>query len=165
MFAQSYARNLSRELERSPDRFRVVTGAPELLERLQAMQWNVAIATGGWRRLARLKLAAARISRDLLLATSDDSMDRHEIFRLAQLRAVERSGEPHSDVVLVGDGVWDVRVAAAHRWRFLGVGKGERAERLWAAGATVVVEHFGNLPETLSALETLEIGVCPRISP
>jgi phosphoglycolate phosphatase-like HAD superfamily hydrolase len=152
-FADAYAQALSSELQRAPDRFRVMQGAPALLDLLHRMQWDVAIATGAWRRLARLKLEAAGISEELLLATSDDAMDRREIFRLAQSRAVEKRGAPHSGTVLVGDGVWDVRVAAGHGWRFLGVGKGQRAERLRAEGATAVVEDFSDLVETLNLLQ------------
>jgi phosphoglycolate phosphatase-like HAD superfamily hydrolase len=55
--------------------------------------------------------------------------------------------------VLVGDGIWDVRVAGAHDWWFLGVGKAERAERLWAEGATAVVEDFADLSQVLELLD------------
>jgi phosphoglycolate phosphatase-like HAD superfamily hydrolase len=153
-FAEAYESALCRELQRAPHRFSVIRGVPSLLHRLFTEKWDVAIATGGWSRLARLKLTAARIPEDLLLASSDDSPDRSEIFHLAQERAAKRRGEVYAKTVLVGDGIWDVRVAAAHGWCFLGVGKEARAERLLAEGATAVVEDFSDLSGVLNLLES-----------
>jgi len=152
-FADAYESALCRELQHAPHRFSVVRGVPSLLKRLFTEKWDVAIATGGWSRLARLKLAATRIPEELLLASSDDSPDRSKIFHLAQERAAKRRGESYAKTVLVGDGIWDVRVAAAHGWCFLGVGKGDRSERLLAEGATAVVEDFLDLSRVLNLLE------------
>jgi phosphoglycolate phosphatase-like HAD superfamily hydrolase len=152
-FADAYESALCRELQHAPHRFSVVRGVPSLLKRLFTEKWDVAIATGGWSRLARLKLAAARIPEELLLASSDDSPNRSEIFQLAQERAAKRHGEFYSRIVLVGDGIWDVRVAATNSWCFLGVGKEARAERLLAEGATAVVKDFSDLSRVLDLLE------------
>lgn len=152
-FADAYEFNLSRELQRAPHRFSVIRGVPSLLDRLFAEKWDIAIATGGWSRLARIKLTAARIPEELLLASSDDSPNRSEIFQLAQERAAKRHGEFYSRIVLAGDGIWDVRVASTHGWCFLGVGKEARAERLLAEGATAVVEDFSDLSRVLDLLE------------
>jgi phosphoglycolate phosphatase-like HAD superfamily hydrolase len=153
-FAEAYESALCRELQRAPHRFSVVRGVPSLLDRLIDERWDVAIATGGWSRLARLKLRAARVPDELLLASSDDSPDRSEVFLFAQERAAKRRGEPYAKTVLVGDGIWDVRVAAAHGWCFLGVGKEARAKRLLAEGATAVVEDFSDLSRVLNLLES-----------
>ena len=40
------------------------------------------------------------------------------------------------------DGLWDARAAASLGWRFVGVGEGERAERLRAEGAVAVVSGY-----------------------
>lgn len=152
-FADAYESALHRELQHAPHRFSVIRGVPSLLNRLFAEKWDVAIATGGWSRLARMKLTAARIPEELLLASSDDSPDRSNIFLLAQERAAKRRERSYAKTVLVGDGIWDVRVAAAHGWCFLGVGKGDRAERLLAEGATAVVEDFLDLSGVLNLLE------------
>ena len=151
--ANAYEVALARELQAAPHRFSVIGGVPALLDHLFAARWDIAIATGGWSRLARLKLAAAHIPEALLLASSDDSYDRFEIFRLARDRAVQRRKSYHAKTVLVGDGTWDVQVAAAHGWCFLGVGKAQRAERLLAEGASAVVEDFSDLPRVLDLLQ------------
>jgi phosphoglycolate phosphatase-like HAD superfamily hydrolase len=151
--ANAYESALVSELRGAPHRFSVVSGVPALLDHLFAAKWDIAIATGGWSRPARLKLAAAHIPAELLLASSDDSQDRCEIFRLAQNRAASRLKASHSRTVLVGDGTWDVRVAAAHGWCFLGVGKGERARQLVAEGASAVVEDFSDLSRVFDLLQ------------
>lgn len=149
----TYASALIRELQSAPHRCIIVPGVPALLDHLVATQWDIAIATGGWSRTARLKLAAAHIPATWLLGSSDDSQDRAEIFRLAQRRAASRRKASHARTVLVGDGTWDVRVAAAHGWGFLGVGQGDRAKRLVAEGASAVVEDFSDLPLVLDVLQ------------
>ncbi|HYL99677.1 MAG TPA: HAD family hydrolase [Blastocatellia bacterium] len=154
----AYEAALVRELQRAPQKFRATPGAPALISRLLGDSWGVGIATGGWRRLARLKLSAAGIPGDFLLASSDDSHDRLEIFRIAHNRLSKSLGLPHSGrTVLVGDGIWDLRVACALGWSFLGVGKAERAARLKAEGASAVVEDFASLSEVLDLLQTCSV--------
>jgi len=149
----AYESELRRELEAAPQRFSAIKGAPEILERLIADGWNIAISTGGWRRTASLKLSTANIPLELLVATCDDSIDRFEIFRLARDRSFEKLKEPLEKTVIVGDGPWDVRVAAFHRWGFLGIGKGKNAERLLAAGASVVVEDYSDQKRVVDLLK------------
>jgi phosphoglycolate phosphatase-like HAD superfamily hydrolase len=58
-----------------------------------------------------------------------------------------------SRVVSLGDGVWDVRTAAELRLPFIGIGSGERAERLRDAGAETVLADLRDTNELLGALE------------
>lgn len=67
--------------------------------------------------------------------------DRVEIFRLAADRMRLRSHGARQ-IVLVGDGEWDVRVAQVLGWRFVGIGEGAKAERLRCAGAEHVICDF-----------------------
>jgi phosphoglycolate phosphatase-like HAD superfamily hydrolase len=133
---------LTRELEQDPSRFAAMPGAAPLLDCLRREGWDVAIATGGWGRMARLKLHAADLPVDLLLASSDDSQDRVEVFELAKRRADVIYRGVHERVVLIGDGLWDIHVAAQLGWALLGVGCGERGDRLRSGGANAVVDNF-----------------------
>jgi hypothetical protein len=63
-------------------------------------------------------------------------------------------GRDHERVVLIGDGIWDIRVAAHLGWSFLGVGLGERRARLERAGANVIVENFSDARDLLELLRT-----------
>jgi phosphoglycolate phosphatase-like HAD superfamily hydrolase len=50
-------------------------------------------------------------------------------------------------------GVWDVHAAQTLGIPFVGVGQGARAQRLRAAGASVVVADFTHIEATVAALE------------
>jgi len=141
-FVGRYEAALARELAQAPSRFAAMPGAAPLLDRLRREGWHVAIATGGWGRIARLKLRAADLPVDLLLASSDDSQDRVAVFELAKRRADVTYRGVHQRVVIIGDGIWDVYVAAHLGWAFLGVGCGERGDRLRSGGASAVVDNF-----------------------
>ncbi|HEY7213295.1 MAG TPA: HAD family hydrolase [Thermoanaerobaculia bacterium] len=151
-FVAAFETVLARELQRGSGGALAMPGVARLLERLAGTGWDVAFATGGWGRTARLKLRLAGLPVEPLLASSDDSPDRVEIFRLAGSRAAERAGAPHARRVLVGDGLWDVRVAARLGWPVLGVGRGEHAGRLREEGASAVVADFQDVEAVLGLL-------------
>jgi len=151
-FVARFEASLGLELRRAPERFRAIAGAPQLLGHLEEKGWRFAFATGGWGRTARLKLEAAGLPVASLLASSDDSHDRFEIFRLAESRAVASSGAPFARTILVGDGIWDVHVAARLGWSMVGVGSGQRATRLRSEGAGVVLSDFSDLERVSAAL-------------
>jgi phosphoglycolate phosphatase-like HAD superfamily hydrolase len=140
---------------RSASCFGPIPGARAFVRGLSEVGWAVAIATGGYGKSARYKLRAAGIEwAEHCMACSDDAVTREEILALAARRARERHGAGFQKVVSVGDGVWDVRAAAAVGFGFVGVGRGRRAEKLREAGAAVVVEDFSDLPTVLGALES-----------
>jgi phosphoglycolate phosphatase-like HAD superfamily hydrolase len=148
-FRAAFERALAAELERSGAQFREIPGAAKLLVHLEELGWSFAFATGGWAPTARLKLLAAQLPTSPLLASSNDSADRVTIFSLARSRASVRE-EP---TVLVGDGVWDVTVARALGWSFVGVGR-SRQGLLQTAGAQALVADFSDLQTVLAALRT-----------
>jgi len=152
---------LQAELAASPARFAPVAGAIGVLQDLSAAGWTTALATGGWGASARLKLAAAGVSTDdVPLVCADDALTREDLLRLALARATEQTRGGFERVVSVGDGVWDVRAAAAVGWPFVGVARGAQADRLRAAGADVVLPDLVDRSALLRALE--RAGV-PRV--
>ena len=167
-FVAGFEAALEDEMRRAARRILPLAGVTQLLERLAESEWDVAFATGGWGRTARLKLRAAGLPVEPLLASSDDSTNRPEIFRLARDRAVARRGAPHARTVLVGDGIWDVRVAAHFGWPLLGVGRGERAGELRDEGASAVIPDFQDTGAVLDLLLECEVprprqGVRPSV--
>lgn len=159
-FVARFETALGHELQRAPERFGAIAGALPLLGHLEEQGWRFAFATGGWGRTARLKLQAAGLPVASLLASADDSHDRCEIFRLVGTRAVERAGMPPNRTVLVGDGTWDVRVAARLGWPMVGVGQGQRAARLRSEGASTILPDFVDRDGVLAGLRDSAI---PRV--
>ncbi len=152
---------LLREALRTAAGYRPVAGAPELLERLDGEGWAVALASGGWRESATVKLQAAAL--DLALVPggfSEDGPSRESIVAAAVRRACEVHGcDSLSRIVCVGDGVWDVRTARRLGFAFFGVGCGANADRLRAVGAGHVVADFRDTVRFISALEVAEVPV------
>lgn len=151
-FIARFEAALVNEAHRAPERFGAIAGALDLLGHLEEQGWSFAFATGGWGRTARLKLQAAGLPVGSLLASADDSRDRCEIFKLGGTRAVARAGAPFDRTVLLGDGAWDVRVAAQLGWPMVGVGWGPRAALLGSNGASTVLPDFADREKVLAAL-------------
>ncbi len=150
-----FVRLLEGQRAAEPSLFAEVVGASAMLRRLsREPAWRAAIATGGWRVSAALKLKAARVEPDdYPAAFADDGISREEILRAALERAQTFYRRSRFDrVVSVGDGLWDVRAARNLGLPFLGVGCGEREERLRRAGATHVIEDFGDYGRLLACL-------------
>jgi phosphoglycolate phosphatase-like HAD superfamily hydrolase len=133
-----------------------VRGARVFVASLRANpRWAVAIATGNFHRLARLKLAGARLPcLDLPMATADDAPSRADLIRLATRRATARYGVPSFErVVSIGDAPWDLKTARELEIPFLAVGTrcGDAA-----SGARTITD-FAN---GAAVLDSLEAAVC-----
>jgi len=144
---------LTGEAARAPERFAQVPGASAMLAELPRRGWAVAVATGAWGVSARLKLAAARLPRDLPLATSDGLPERAAIVRAAIDRAAAlHGGAGFGVVVAVGDAVWDVEMARQLGLPFVGVDAEDDGAELREAGVGRVLKDYLDLEEVLAAL-------------
>lgn len=133
-----------------------VPGAADALRRLRRERgWAVAIATGGWRAAALLKLETARIAvDDVPAAFADDAVSREAIVATALARSRARYGDRWFDnIVYVGDGAWDVRTAARLNLGFVGIGAEGRAANLQSCGATHVIGDFTDYERLRHILE------------
>jgi phosphoglycolate phosphatase-like HAD superfamily hydrolase len=121
-----------------------IPGAAEMLSLLSSSpEVAVALATGGLRSSAELKLQRAGLAwQGLPLASSTDAVSREEILRTGARRAAKKYATRFTSFTYVGDGVWDVRAAAALGWRFIGIGSGKEAANLRQAGAAIVTPHY-----------------------
>ncbi len=135
----------------SPERFAQTPGAAAALAALPERGWSAAIATGGWRASALLKLDRGRLDIAATAAAfADDALAREAIILHAAARAAPG---PSARVVYIGDGLWDLRAARRLGIGFVGIASGERAAALRAAGAAVVLADFSDLAAFLQALE------------
>lgn len=95
-------------------------GARDYLRRfVESQSHAVAIATGGWRESALLKLSSAGLG-DLgvPIATSDDAMARVDIMQFA----LSQMPGDFDSITYYGDGEWDRRATAELGWNFVPVG-------------------------------------------
>jgi len=118
-----------------PQHSRQTPGAASLLQQLaQHSHAHAAVATGGWRESATLKLqhAGIQLPTDIPMRTSYDALRRVDIIRAAWNAVEARLGRtvPKHDVVYLGDGVWDLKATRQLDIGFLGVvvehGKAQR---------------------------------------
>lgn len=102
--------------------FSTIHGAIEFFERTRASEGRrVAIATGGWRESAHLKLRSAGFDIDgVPLVTSDDAWSRIEIMEAA----LARLGGAFESVTYFGDAEWDRQACQSLGWNFVAVGPG-----------------------------------------
>ncbi len=100
--------------------FAEVDGARQLFASLMASdEYSLAVATGGWRASAELKMASAGFDiAGVPLASSDDAVDRPGIMR----HALGLLDGEFSRVRYFGDGVWDREACERLGWQFEPVG-------------------------------------------
>ncbi len=100
--------------------FMEIPGAADLLRTLQgSANHAVAMATGGWRQSAELKLSSAGIDySNIPLATSNEHHERTAIMEIA-LRSL---GARFESITYYGDGPWDRDACRALGWDFVAVG-------------------------------------------
>ena len=148
----------------APDRFRRIPGAIQAVTCLPDLQWDVALATGGWKASARLKLSLIGLDPDrLILSTANDALTRAEIVQTAISRAQEYHNRTYARIVSIGDAPWDVRTAEDLGLPFVGIARGERAARLRAAGATTVLDNL-DLPAFHDALDRATVPKATQLS-
>jgi len=121
-----------------------IPGAKALVAHLRAMpEMELAIATGGWRESAELKLAHVGIDADqITLATSSEAKARVDIMRLAEKLA--GSGRQFDSRTYIGDALWDLQASAELGYSFVAIGS--RIEH------SVRFEDFRDQEEILSIL-------------
>ena len=100
--------------------FPVIHGATQVIDRLSlSTEYSVAIATGGWRKSALLKLESSGFSLDgIPIVSCDDSPSRTEIMRIA----LAKLGDDFESVTYFGDADWDRRACQILGWDFVPVG-------------------------------------------
>jgi phosphoglycolate phosphatase-like HAD superfamily hydrolase len=128
-----------------------IAGAAAFVEHLRNAGWAVAFATGGLRKMSRRKLTAIGVKfADDLLVTASEYVTREELVVQAIEAARIHYAFTPGRVVSIGDGIWDLKTAAALGLHFLGVGTGSKAEILASAGATVVSDFRDRAAATAS---------------
>ncbi|MBX7259910.1 MAG: HAD hydrolase-like protein, partial [Candidatus Hydrogenedentes bacterium] len=158
-FESAFLDELMMAFETNPGGFTEVPGACALLNALQKME-NVAIAlaTGGMRKTALFKLSKIGIDGEQLAGGfANDAISRADIARIA----AQRTGVQASDIVYVGDGMWDLLTSRELGMRYVGITRESNADRLREAGATALLEDYSDPAAFFTAVETAKVPVAP----
>lgn len=143
----------------TPERVLVMPGIPELLAALETHQDIVlALLTGNIEPGARLKLGGAGLNDYFTFgAFGSDSADRTALPPIAVQRASAEVGKHFrgSDVVIIGDSIYDVRCGVPYEATTIAVASGKTpAEKLRAENP----RHFFNDASDLGALMEAILG-------
>ncbi|HTH76145.1 MAG TPA: HAD family hydrolase [Trinickia sp.] len=139
-----------------------VSGARALVLAAAQSRWGVVFATGGIRSVSRRKLRAVGIDfAEEVLITSSEHASRRNLVAAAVNRAMHVYDIPSPQAVTsIGDGLWDLRVAAELGLGFVGIGSSDSlsGRALRAQGAVV----FSNLHEFIPHLVSPDIHLSPQ---
>lgn len=156
-FVETYATELSGELERANGDVTILPGVADLLEAVHlAEHLALGLLTGNYTRTGPIKLAAAGLDTERfeVRVYGDDGPDRPSLVPVGMERYTERRGRPIDprDVIVVGDTPKDIDCAHAHGARCLAVATGPYDfDSLVAAGADRVVADLSD-PDPLWAM-------------
>jgi beta-phosphoglucomutase-like phosphatase (HAD superfamily) len=119
---REFIRRTETYVAQHPGAIREIVGARALIE-LLSLEDSVAlaIATGGWRETAILKLRAIGIDPvKIPMATASDATSRSAIMRLAESRSLNSRTALRK--TYFGDGDWDQRASAELSYAFIAIG-------------------------------------------
>lgn len=102
-----------------------IPGADVIFQQIMNMtDWNIAIATGGWKPSALFKLESAAIPHaELPKAFAEDHIERTEIIKtvIKHAETIHRINR-YERIVYVGDRTWDEHAATQLNIEFIGIG-------------------------------------------
>lgn len=117
--------NLLQQAAQDSHLFNAIPGATTIINKLQQLDYCIAIATGGWHDSVIFKLQKAGINvTDIPIASADDSSSRENIIKTVILKSKKwYEVDKFQKTVFVGDGAWDVKAATNLKLPFIGVGQ------------------------------------------
>lgn len=137
-----FENNIVTNLEEQP-KTTAILGAKELLKDLEISEYAIAFATGSLPESAIYKMSSAGLPMNVsVLATSKTSFSREGFV----LDAIEKSKSHYnvshfSQVISVGDGLWDLKTAQNLNLDFIGIGQANKGIML-ANGMQYWFENF-----------------------
>lgn len=159
-FKDFYFEALRKSLSHSPDYFKAIDGAKDILKHLSD-DWAVALATGCWVESAHIKLQGGGIAIGAHpIATASDAVTRQDIMLTAVQRAKELHQVPDFEhVVYIGDGLWDKRSCASLKMPFVGI---DADNELYGSGRLGDFHLLANYMDLKRVVDLLEKAVIPE---
>ena len=97
-----------------------IPGAVDFFNALKkSSDYQIGIATGGWRHTAQMKLESAGFDvTDIVLKSCDDHKERAMIMEACY----KQISKNHNKVLYFGDNLWDLKASELLGWVFIGIG-------------------------------------------
>ena len=152
-FQQFYLSRLDENRRLRPRHYCEVPGARDTWERLcRDKNFVLGVATGGWSRPARIKLAHVGITTEPhLLSGADGKATRDDILQEVIDRARHTYGR-FERIVYVGDAGWDVVTTRRMQLNFVGIRYQHDLHLLQQAGASHVLPNYQDFDAFLQAV-------------
>lgn len=143
VFEQKYLELLHQNRQQCPEHFFEIPGARAMIHRLLSTHDHLlAIATGGWKRTAHLKMQHVGIPSQALLTSGADENGTREAIIEEVLELAHRFAKQFEKIVYIGDAIWDVVTTKNLQMDFVGIRRQNDHEVLTSLGATQVLPHF-----------------------
>lgn len=132
--------------------FKEINGALKFIEHLRTTRnIEMAMATGGWKETALLKLKSIGFdSSPFVLKSSNDHFSRAEIIKQAIEESLQKNNlKTFESITYIGDGVWDFNTAMELGLQFIGIDNVGN-NKLRKVGAKVIFSDFENTKEIVN---------------
>lgn len=138
-----YLQKLISSRKENPHFFKEVSGARALVDHLSGLSdFRLAIATGGWKVPAEIKLEHVGIPADLMPISAADGQYNREAILQKAIHLTDKAKEHYSRIVYIGDAIWDVATTRNLNMNFIGVRYRADHEVLTKIGARHVVSDY-----------------------
>ncbi len=135
-----------------------INGASNFLQQLKDRHMAVAMATGGWRKTAIMKLQSAGIPFDpFTLATSNDNHKRRTIMNVAIARAQFEYQKEFNSFLYFGDGTWDAKTCQEMNIPMVGVVPESNVALSSYDSVKLLIKDFENSQDILLRIANMEV--------
>lgn len=142
-FETVYVESLRKNRITKPNYFFEIPGARALVHHLLAQpDYLLAVATGGWRRSAHVKMQHVGIPSQAFLVSGADGKVTREAIIEEVLEYAHKIESRFQKIVYVGDAIWDVATTRNLQMDFVGIRRNNDLEVLARLGATQVLPDF-----------------------
>ncbi len=154
VFEQKYMELLRHNRRERPHYFSEVAGARAMLHRLLSLPDTlVAIATGGWRKTAHIKMQHVGIPSQAFWVSGADGKTTREAIIEETLTVAHRIEKRFRKIIYIGDAPWDVTTTRNMQLDFVGIRRRGDLEALTKLGAAQVLQNYIDQSAFLEALE------------
>ncbi|MEO1518554.1 MAG: HAD hydrolase-like protein [Bacteroidota bacterium] len=160
IFQDAFVSMIEERRREKPGDFMEVPSARSTFERLLADdRYVLGIATGGWERPARVKLAHINLPTDaLIMSFADGKLTREHIIQDV-LDEVARRSIPIRRTVYIGDAPWDVRTTRNMSMPLVGIRRRGDMQHLHELGASHVLQDYSDFDAFIQATEQAQVPI------